>query len=197
MSSWDFPRALRQQTQELFHQQCWCWGADIRHPPGNLLLEHGFTRTRYTGRGAGSSRYHRVVGIGTSVFLWGFGAAYAVVGSGAVFVDRYEPTPLLIPSVDACQTWHRREEAHGCRIPRSWEDANRRRLLFTALCRWIASYERWVTHYAGEAHRVSVLAEWKDVVSPASEIARAWRLLAWRANALLRQQLWSPVVRMS
>lgn len=190
MHPWEFPRALHRPTQGLFHQQCWCWGADIRHAEGNLLLAHGFTRARYSGPGAGSSRYERTVGIGATIFLWGFGAAYGVVGTSAVFIDRYDPTPMLVSSAEACRGWHQRHDVRGSRRPACWADANRQRLLFVALCRWISGYERWVARVAGIAHRAAVLAEWKDVVTPATAVARHWRLLAWQADRDMRRQLW-------
>lgn len=57
---------------ELMHQQCWCWGQDVRRPEGNLLLENGFERTRAPEDVSGSFRYW-LERNGTRLALWGFG----------------------------------------------------------------------------------------------------------------------------
>ena len=44
---WRVPPSVIREGKLLLDQQCWCWGQDIRHPEGNLLLTHGFVRERH------------------------------------------------------------------------------------------------------------------------------------------------------
>ena len=46
-SIWRVPPSVIREGKLLLDQQCWCWGQDIRHPDGNLLLTHGFVRERH------------------------------------------------------------------------------------------------------------------------------------------------------
>lgn len=189
--TWILSRPIRRSLQLLLHQQCWCWGADIRRTEGNLLVEYGFVRTpSIGGRDAGSTRYTATVGIGGRVVLWGFGAAYGHVGEEALFLDRYDPAPMLIaPSLLA--TAHARTDIRGGRLPTCWRSAGRarRRLLQFAL--WMAGYERWVIETAGAPYRAAVLTEWRSATER-DGVDRAWQRLAWeieqdfRAQALTR-----------
>lgn len=42
---------------ELMHQQCCCWGQNVRRPEGTLLIEYGFQRSSSPEGISGSSRY--------------------------------------------------------------------------------------------------------------------------------------------
>ncbi len=192
MHEWEFPSALRRAVRPLLHQQCWCWGNDIRHQSGNLLLTYGFTRTRCEGQEPGGSRYALSRGSGETVLLWGFGLVFAAPELGVIFLDRYDACPLLLAPEAPCRTWHRRHEVTGEFQARSREDADRRRHLFVAACRWIADYEAWVRLHAGASHRRVVLAGWTHTSAQLSEPEGAWRQLATRAGQLLCEQL-SPV----
>lgn len=187
MAARAFTLPLRRTTQKLFHQQCWCWGADIRHEPDNLLLVYGFTRTRSGGQGG--SRYEYVVDSETSVYLWGFGAVYAVTGVGAVFLDRYDGAPMMIDPAGCC-AWHWREEVNGYWTPSCSEDVDRCRGLFAGLCRWISRYERWVSAVVGQSHRAEILAEWRSAVTAASDIADEWWQIASQVDAAGQRPLW-------
>lgn len=192
MHEWEFPSALRRAVRPLLHQQCWCWGNDIRHQSGNLLLTYGFTRTRCDGQEAGGSRYALSGGSGETVLLWGFGLVFAAHQRGAVFLDRYDACPMLLSPEAPCGTWHRRDEVTGDLRARSRDDADRRRHLFVAVCRWIADYEAWVRLHAGTSYRRVVLAGWTHTSTQLSDPEGAWRQLATRADQLLGEQL-SPV----
>jgi len=191
MQDWTFPRSLRNPAQLLLHQQCWCWGVDIRRHSGNLLVAYGFTRTRCPDADVGGSRYLARPAVGASLYLWGFGAVYAEVGTGAVFVGRYDATPILLSPDAPVGQWHRPTDVHGTHVPQSWDEANRRRMLFVRLCHRIADYEAWVCSYAGASYREGVLSEWRTSRNPASDPQQAWRGLSSRVDDLLRSQLWS------
>jgi hypothetical protein len=38
--------ALRRRASALFDQQMWCWGQDVRHHGGDVLVRYGFCRWR-------------------------------------------------------------------------------------------------------------------------------------------------------
>jgi len=185
--TWILPRTLRRTLQQQLHQQCWCWGADIRRTDGNLLVEYGFVRTpAIGGRDTGSTRYTATVGIGGRVVLWGFGAAYGHLGEEALFLDRYDPAPLLVaPSL--LTTAHVRTDIRGGRLPTCWRSAGRARRRLVQFALWMAGYERWVIETAGAPYRAAVLAEWR----PATErhaVDRVWQRLAWKIEQDFRCQ---------
>ncbi len=69
-------RWMRNQGTVLLNQQIWCWGQDIRHREGNLLLAYGFRRHRPPANTHGSSCYELQVNEQTAIRLWGFGFFY-------------------------------------------------------------------------------------------------------------------------
>lgn len=169
-------RLWDEQGQPLFHQQCWCWGWDIRRPAGNLLLERGFRWQRPPDPNAGSSAY-RLRGHGYRVGLWGFGVHYSRPGAGGVFLGRYASLPLaseldrppadvwLPGGLPAMEPVLGRGPVAGT--------------LFPSMLRWIAAYERWVVRVAGPRHREDAVLAWgaKTVVA-ADRMPVAWLDLA-------------------
>ena len=51
------PARVRRRGEAVLHQQCWCWGQDIRRVAGNLLLDNGFDKHRPLDGKEGSSAY--------------------------------------------------------------------------------------------------------------------------------------------
>lgn len=155
----DLERLWNETGQPLLHQQCWCWGWDIRRPAGNLLIERGFTRTRPPGPNEGSSAY-LLRGDGYRVVLWGFGIHYSRRGVGSIFLGRYASLPLISAEDEPpTDVWlpgalppMRRVAIAGSGVE----------VLLPALLRWIAGYERWVRRRAGEAHREAAIMAWGD-----------------------------------
>jgi hypothetical protein len=65
-------RRHRLDLAELLHQQCWCWGCDIKRSDGNLLGRYGARRVPpETRRRDCSTAYHVVCGDDTRIALWG------------------------------------------------------------------------------------------------------------------------------
>jgi hypothetical protein len=159
----------------LLHQQCWCWGCDIRRPEGNLLLQYGFVRLRPPRPDSGSSRYTLRIGDRTKLHLWGFGAAWQE-GEDATFVARYEFQPVMLrKECLAGDIWVRDQLFfHSPEPRRQWKS------LAHAACfsRFNAGYERWVLRTAGLAYRREVLAQWDHFSVSAEEFAAAWECLA-------------------
>ena len=172
----------------LMNQQCWCWGCDVRRCEGNLLLAYGCERHRPEAGTAGSSCYTHGAGP-TRVWLWGFGAAIGD-GSGAWYVNRYDPRPLAVP-LRWTDDLHRRHRAGDFdSLPRAREAA-----ATAKLGRWIAAYEQWVLERAGASYRDTCVGTWsrrRTVDGPA--MGPAWLLLAdaatcppWRRPESIRR----------
>jgi hypothetical protein len=159
--------------QPLLHQQCWCWGEDIRRPEGNLLLARGLGRVR----GLRNSRYTQTTG-GEAVTLWGFGAAYGVEGLGGVFIERFTLRLRLGP-VRPPDGWSAAELV-GYSAPRSAEELARAADLFRRFAVWVADYERWVAETMPRGYRQAMLDRWDHPAVPATEMERAWRQISGR-----------------
>jgi len=154
----------------LLHQQCWCWGADIRRAEGNLLLAYGFKRRRPPQPSSGSSRYTLELD-GAGVHLWGFGAVWQEQRA-AVFIGRYEFLPTLVPpEALGGDVWTRDQLRSAPVPPPEWPRALSGLARF---CRFNADYERWVRHTVGLAWREQVLAGWSELVVPAADFADSW-----------------------
>jgi len=159
----------------LLHQQCWCWGCDIRRPEGNLLLQFGFERFRPPQRESGSSRYTLRIHGSATLHLWGFGAAWQD-GGGATFIARYEfqPAPLVARCL-AAEIWAREQLLFQ---PLA-QDVRLLSLAHAAhFCRFNAAYERWVLQTAGSRYRQDAIDQWETCSVGAGEFAEAWTYLA-------------------
>lgn len=162
---------------ELMHQQCWCWGQDVRRPAGNLLLDYGFTRSRPPESISGSSRYTRHAQ-GIRLTLWGFGVAFSVEHCGGIYVNRYCFVPRWLGESASLEfVWHA-ENMTSLRRPFTRREIRRSRRLLRSLIRWIAGYERWVNDRFGASYRRSTLAQWSQTSIAAERMSAEWELLA-------------------
>jgi hypothetical protein len=162
----------------LFHQQMWCWGCDIRHPEGNLLLLYGFERERPPGTMHGSSAYHLHTPAGKGIGLWGFGLFYTQLGRGGLFLQRYGFVPrwsslTTLPT----QVWTL-AQLPPTRLPRTPQEALSLYQLFTDLLMEISKYEQWIQATQGDAYRAHCMKDWPQPVCPANEMGAAWERLA-------------------
>ncbi len=162
---------------ELMHQQCWCWGQDVRRPEGNLLLQYGFERSRPPAEIGGSSRYTLHLD-GARIVLWGFGVGYAVEGCGWIYVNRYCFVPRWMHEFASIEPVWRAEQLASRRRPFTRREIRRSRRLLQSLMRWIASYERWVETKCGAHYRVRTLAAWNRASIEPCRMAAEWELLA-------------------
>lgn len=162
---------LRRRLQPLFHQQCWCWGEDIRRPEGNLLLMRGLTRER----GGRASRYH-LEEQGLFLTLWGFGATVGTEEDGGIYIDRLSLRLKLGP-VAPPDAWSA-AALRGYHYPRSPAELTHAMRLFARFAGWVADYEAWVPTVTHPCYRVEVLSRWDDAVVPAEAMAPTWRRAA-------------------
>lgn len=167
----------------LLHQQCWCWGQDIRRAEGNLLLAYGFERTRPPEGRAGISRYRFAHGR-VELFLWGFGVALRDQDCGAIYVNRYSFVPRWVdPGCQLDDTW-RVEDLAGNATPRTMRSMRRTRRMLRVLVRSLARYEDWVLREYGLAYRRDVLSEWQRPAILPERMAREWEQMSWRVEDL-------------
>jgi hypothetical protein len=162
---------------ELMHQQCWCWGQDIRRPEGNLLLEYGFERTRPPAEISGSSRYV-FARDGARIVLWGFGVGYSEEGRGGIYVNRYCFVPRWMGEFASIEPVWRAEQLTSLRRPFTRREIRRSRRLLQSLMRWIAGYERWVGIRCGAHYRPRTLTCWSHASVPGERMPVEWDLLA-------------------
>jgi len=108
---WAFSGDSGKSFAALFDAQMWCLGCDVRHAPGNILLEYGFSRRRPPRNLSGSSRYTKEIDDEYRIDLWGFAIIVANKASG-ICLKRHEHIPLMLrPSVVARDVW-RSDDKH-------------------------------------------------------------------------------------
>jgi len=176
--------------QPLLHQQCWCWGWDIRRPAGNLLLQRGFRRRRPVDPNQGSSDY-RLRGHGYTMGLWGFGVYQERPGTGGVFIGRYADGPRFSDAALPRDGIFLPGDMPSMTGPEPLADSAQACHRFALLLDWIARYECWVQAIEGPAHRAAAVTAWGDkAVVPADRMADSWRGLASaiRASAKTMRQ---------
>ncbi len=168
----------KRKLEELFDQQMWCWGCDVRREAGNLLLAYGGVRLP-SPEPRLRSAYHFIVYPSCELTLWGWGVWAAAEKGGSLFIRRAR----------FAMVW--RAEAH--RTPRAWcerdlaplladaQPADERALsLLQAALSWIADYENWIADQFGSAYRAPILQAYpqrqrcKNVIA-ADGMAAAWR----------------------
>lgn len=178
---------FKKRGAALLHQQCWCFGFDIRrHIKGqraNLLLELGFEKTSPPTK-PGATMYQRREPGGELVTLWGFGMCFGDE-NGGVFVSRFSFWPRL----------GERAAPEIAFAPAHLEDfraAPRLGECQCALCYfaralvWLADYEREIARVAGESHREIALREWRHAASSPDAIPGQWELLANQSRRAAR-----------
>jgi hypothetical protein len=161
----------------LLHQQCWCWGQDIRRADGNLLLEYGFQRSRPPSNIRGSSRYQMRLSARSTITLWGFGFYYARCGRGGVYLNRYDCRPRYCHHAGFLEdVWTIEAMPQAC--PRHRE-THRREVAYLAAkaMNWISSYEQWVLDRCGKAYRQSTLREWHEPSILPERLPEEWSRL--------------------
>jgi len=185
------PSRLVKRGGKLLHQQCWCWGQDIRSPLGNLLMTHGFERRRPPSTDDGQATcYVLQTSTQATVRLWGFGLAYAPRRGAAIFAGRYRFAPTPLP---------RRSSMHnvwnGAGVPDAIPTAAIAPPAWwtmVAAMRWIAGYERWILAAAGEGWRVATTKGWRDAAVPGEALGPAWDELAEAIEAAVLERATVP-----
>lgn len=176
------PPPLVKHAAALLHQQCWCWGCDIRHPAGNLLMEYGFVRHRHRARDASTT--YLLSNESARVGLWGFGVAWMPASGAAIFSGRYSFLPVRMVTTESLEQVGRPSDLQlERRVPTAalwWS--------LIKLLRWIADYERWVARAAASSWRRDTLLQFSSK-TVSDDPAAAW----WHCAAALDTALWTSV----
>jgi hypothetical protein len=178
-----WPREFRHWCQILLHQQCWCWGQDIRHPGKNLLQAHGFERVRPPAGHPGSTRYQLRLSARSAITLWGFGLYYARCGRGGMYLNRYECVPRFCHRAGFLDNVWTRDAlvlsgSPQCTGP---ADADVNYLVAKAF-EWVANYEEWVIGHMGITYRRNALRDWHEPALLPERVPGEWRRLAESAR---------------
>lgn len=167
----------------LLHQQCWCWGRDIRRSEGNLLLEYGFERVRPPATIAGSSRYCRTCEQ-SKLYLWGFGVAFVQQDGAAIYINRYNFVPRwLNVEISLDHVWAAEQLAAFAPPDPVRLRRRTRRLLKRAMLEF-AGYEAWVLNGYGVWYRREALREWHLPAVLPERLPEEWTRLSWHVPDL-------------
>lgn len=178
-----WPDDFRGLCQLLLHQQCWCWGQDIRHPEGNLLLAHGFERVRPPAHVQGSTRYQLRLSARSTVTLWGFGLYYARCGRGGVYLNRYDCVPRFCHQAGFLENvWTRDALPLSCSTGCAYGHEPETVYLVVKATEWISRYEQWVLGQFGLSYRKDVLREWHEPAVLPDSLPSEWLRLGLLAR---------------
>jgi hypothetical protein len=173
------PGELRRRGQELLHQQCWCWGADIRRAEGDWLQEQGFQKTRPPQTKRGSNSYRISSSEESTVTLWGFGLCLGQTGQGSIFISRYSFFPrFCAEAINPDELWKAEQTTDLFSAPRDEAQCLHSLQLLEAALHWMADYERRVMAQLGPKYRHSTLNHWSHVAQSAETMPLAWDNLA-------------------
>lgn len=181
----------------LLNQQCWCWGQDIRHPEGNLLLRYGFERHRPPDPTRGSSVYRLPLTPERTVILWGFGVLYAQVGAGGLFLADSDFTLHITADMSPLAAVHTLAELPGLHPPQTPQEWQRTWMQAATLLHWISTYERWVSATYSQGYRQTCVQGWHAWDGPRLSVKRIqaryivplWQQLAERCADCVYREL--------
>lgn len=163
--------------EQLVQQQFWLFGADIRRPSGNLLLELGFTRYRAPDPAQGSSCYAAPETEGPAVHLWGFGCCLTAPDDGRIFLSRHRALVRRMPATIALEGLHSVPQLHS--LCHSDPDDHLLPIQQIALFRWFEHYERLALTHIGAEEREATLTQFgRRQICSAAEIPARWDHLA-------------------
>lgn len=172
------PVDVQKAATALLHQQMWCWGYDIRHTEGNVLLRYTFTRQRPPDPALGSSRYTLYGEQGQHITLWGFGVWYARAEVGGIFLQRYGFSPRLTSTIESPASIWTPHDLPPLRVPTLCKEGHTTLVLLSSLLSWMSGYEQWIQENLGGAYRKCSLKEWPHQVIPPENMATMWQRLA-------------------
>ncbi len=180
--------------KSLLSQQIWCWGRDILRAEGNWLLEIGFERIEAPAdHEECPSVYCLELPQGRRVVLRGFGVFYGEDSLGGVFLPRGDFGPHYTTHATLeCPPWFV-TDLPKLRAP-SDSQRNACASLILELIDWIRNYEVTIIEQLGIEYRQATLLSWdngKCPVTPAEEMACAWRLL----GVAIAENFQTPILR--
>ncbi len=174
---WCMPRPVRRFGGKLMEQQVWCWGRDIEHPNGNLLMRFGFQQHRDCSPDDRSTCY-RLDQNHLHVSLWGFGMFFGRRDLGGLYLDRFHFCPKWAPVESLSLAIHWPGELPVFARPQGRSQWQRARKLWKSLLLWMANYESWVRSTVGLTYRRECVEIWLRPFVRAEKMSAAWRFLS-------------------
>lgn len=166
----------------LLHQQCWCWGQDVKRRCGNLLLAYGLERVRPPNGVDASSRYQLRLDARRFITLWGFGAVATDLTRGTLYLNRFEFRPTLLANRIVDRPIHAPSELPSGRLPASRSELDSASRLAVQFCQFVSAYESWVAESLGLEYRRASLAGFSGLKIAAESITTSWNTLAKRLS---------------
>ncbi len=167
----------------LLDQLLWCWGQDIEHREGNLLIKAGLEKISPPQTYKDYASIYRCwLSNGDILILRGFGVML-LRGDKGLFLKRYGFQPLEFCATDPSNflPW-KLDLMPACQLIKRSCFRLFRQMCITLLD-WILHYENWIIDQCGgTAHRREVLSKWDDekrCTIPADQVAAAWRSLSF------------------
>jgi hypothetical protein len=183
---------MRHDAARLLDQQLWCWGRDISHPEGNLLLRLGMCRYRPAFATRDGTLYTARVGDSATIHLWGFGIYFVDAEHGGLFLRRGSFRPRMGSRPDALGL-HTAEQVEASTRPLPASASRSARKLIEGFARWVAQYEHWIAETLGVTYRRDCLTGWdKKPVCEAKAMASRWEEVGRKAIRLLQPPLEGP-----
>jgi hypothetical protein len=171
---------------DLFDQQLWCWGYDVRGERGNLLLTNGFERIAPPDAvGTCSSVYRTSPALGTEVVLRGYGVFYGDRSLGGIFLRRFGFDARWSDCWRLDQPPWRENDLPALALPTPEDHGACCRMVgdFSA---WSCRYEHTILNAYGHDYRLrSLAARGKPLGTP---LAAGAMELGW---ALVAEAAWS------
>ncbi len=179
-----------QFASDLLNQQLWCWGCDVRHSQGNVLVRQGFERLPPPVKSMGASIYTRPCGTEGTIWLHSYGVYFGVAGVGGIFCRRFSFVPVFSSAsrLNALRWSDPNAGEPAAPAPGVPGPAVR---LTVQLCEAIAQIETGLREVVSSEERRRSVAKWQPRTGrtlPADELATGWLLLRdviARAPALL------------
>lgn len=170
--------AFRRQATQLYAQQMWAWGQDIRHAEGNLLKVYGFSHGRSISRDLpGSSQYDLQLPEGLNLKLWSFGLSLSTPSGQGLLLARHAFRPRWFDR-RLPQNLARPGEWPQSRRPHSAAEARQMYAWIRQLLQACGDYEHWLLCEYGLAYRQAVMQRMPGPCRiPAGEMAVSWRAL--------------------
>lgn len=169
----------------LMQQQCWLWERDCERVGGNLLIDYGFECSTPPRREWGAPCYEFTLDNGGRLRLWPFGIMYCDPDDGAVFLERSQFVPKLVPAQHALLPVWRPDQILLARTPRVPADKKKLLQVMPPLLAWIGSYEQWVLDTIGSDYRRECIASHTTPLCDPEKLPVEW----WSAAAKWREYL--------
>lgn len=170
--------SILKQAEALFSQQVWCWGQDVLHPQGNLLMKFGFERVPPPpDRRDCSSVYSLTINSTQRLILRSFGVFWGDDDRGGLLLlrDRFESRYLQQARLEK-PCWSLRDfpiiaSPTLDQRPKCIE-------MLIGLIDWIRQYELRILRECGLSYRQQALDTWDNGrrhVLPPEGVPAAWR----------------------